>query len=98
MSEKILLKSLVVALSQALVYAPLSLAGQLSLPSDNLVTSEISPEKYSNTVGQVADYQITVTATGNVGVKLVTTYHKSIGTEAYKNKIQHQRLHTQCHG
>jgi hypothetical protein len=68
MSEKILLKSLVVALSQALVYAPFSIAGQQSLTSNHLLASEISPGKYSNTAVLVADYQITVTATGNVDV------------------------------
>ena len=94
MSEKILLKSLVVALGQALVYAPLSIAGQLSLPSGHPVASVISPGKFSNTAGQVADYQITVTATDNVGVMPLNFCCGTIDTDDYKRKTMDDIVNT----
>lgn len=86
MIKNILRKVLLVTLCQTLAYAPLLQAAQLSLPSGDLVAPEISQEKYVNTVKKGADYPITVTVTDNVGIKLVTLYYKTIGTEDYKRK------------
>jgi hypothetical protein len=96
--KKILHKSLVVAICQVLVYAPLSIAGQLSFSSGNLLAAGISPEVYIDQVGQSADYQITVTATVNVGVKPSPLYNGTVGTEEYKHKTQHQSIQAQDHG
>ena len=84
MMKQFLHKSLIVILCQSLVYAPLLRAAQLSLPSGDLVAPEISQEQYINTVKKGADHAITVTVTDNVGVKQVTLYYKTIGTEEYK--------------
>lgn len=82
--KKILRKSLVVILCHALAYAPLLQAAQLSLPTGDLVAPEISQKKYINSVKKGADHPITVTVTDNIGIKLVTLYYKTIGTEDYK--------------
>jgi hypothetical protein len=84
MLNKILRRSLIILLCQALIYSPLLRAAQLSLPSGDLVAPEISQDKYIDTVEQGVDHQITVTVTDNVGVKLVTLYYRNIGTEEYK--------------
>ena len=94
MIKNILRKSLVVILCQTLAYAPLIRAGQLSLPSGDLVAPEISQEKYIDTVKTGADHPITVTVTDNVGVKLVTLYYKTIGTEEYKRKTMDNIVNT----
>lgn len=98
MIKKILHKSLVVAICQALVYAPLSIAGELSFSSGNLLAAGISPQDYIDLSGQSADYQITVTATVNVGVKPLPLYSGTIGTEEYKHKTQYQSIQAQDHG
>jgi len=85
MLKIILRKSLIVFLCQALAYAPLSNAAQLSLPASDLLAPEISQDKYIDKVKEGADHPITVTVTDNVGVKLVTLYYKTIGTEVYKS-------------
>jgi len=72
MLKKILRKSLIIILCQALVYAPLLRAEQLPLPSGNLVAPKITQEKYVNTVEKGADHQITVCVSDNVAVKQVT--------------------------
>ena len=81
----ILRKSLIVFLCQALAFAPLSNAAQLSLPASDLLAPEISQETYIDKIKKGADHPITVTVTDNVGVKLVTLYYKTIGTEVYKS-------------
>lgn len=86
MIKNILRKSLVVLVCQALAYTPLVKAGQLSLPSGDLVAPQISQGKYIDTVKKGADHQITVTVTDNVGVEQVTLYYRNIGTEEYKRK------------
>ena len=94
MIKNILRKSLVVILCQTLAYALLLRAGQLSLPSGDLVAPEITQEKYIDTVKTGADHQITVTVTDNVGVKQVTLYYSTIGTEEYKRKSMDNIVHT----
>lgn len=86
MLKLIIRKALVVFLCQALAFIPLSNAAQLSLPSGDLVAPEITQEKYIDTVKKDTDHQITVTVTDNVGVKQVTLYYRTIGTEEYQRK------------
>lgn len=94
MIKNIIRRSLVVIVCQALAYAPLLRAGQLSLPSGDLVAPEITQEKYIDTVKTGADHQITVTVTDNVGVKQVTLYYRNIGTEEYKRKSMDNIVNT----
>ncbi len=83
MLKKFLRKSLIIFLCQALIYAPLIRAEQLSLPSGDLVAPKISQEKYIDKVEAGADHEITVTVTDNVGVNQVILYYRAIGTEKY---------------
>lgn len=94
MLKKFLRKSLIIFLCQALVYAPLLRAEQLSLPSGDLVAPKIIQEKYVNTVEKGANHQITVTVTDNVGVKQVTLYYRPIGTEDYKRLSMNNIVNT----
>jgi hypothetical protein len=86
MLKKILRKAMVIFLCQALAYSPLVNAAQLSLPSGDLIAPEITQDKYIDKVKKGADHPITVTVTDNVGVKLVTLYYKTIGSEEYKRR------------
>jgi hypothetical protein len=86
MKNNIVRKALIVILCQTLAYAPLLRAEQLSLPSGDLVAPQIKQDKYIDTVEVGTDHPITVTVTDNVGVKLVTLYYRTIGTEEYKRK------------
>ena len=94
MIKNILRRSLVVIVCQSLAYAPLIRAEQLSLPSGDLVAPQITQEKYINTVKTGADHQITVTVTDNVGVKQVTLFYRTIGTEEYKRKSMDNIVNT----
>ena len=95
MIKNILRNCLVVIICQTLAYAPLIRAGQLSLPSGDLIAPEITQEKYIDTVKTGADHQITVTVTDNVGVKQVTLYYRIIGTtEEYKRKSMDNIVNT----
>ena len=86
MLKKLLRKSLIITLCHTVAYAPLLNAGQLSLPSGDLIAPEITQEKYIDTVASGADHQITVTVTDNVGVKQVTLFYRIIGTEEYQRQ------------
>ena len=94
MLKTIIRNSLIVILSQTLVYTPVLNAGQLSLPSGDLLAPEIKQNKYIDTVKQGTDYNITVTVTDNVGVKLVTLYYRTIGTEEYKRQTMDKIANT----
>ena len=94
MIKTIIRNSLIVILSQTLVYTPVLSAGQLSLPSGDLIAPEIKQSKYIDTVKQGTDYNITATVTDNVGVKLVTLYYRTIGTEEYKRQTMDKIANT----
>jgi hypothetical protein len=68
--------------------ASLKIARQRALPPDDKVKPKISHEEnYIDTVQKGADHQITVTVTDNVGVKQVTLYYRTNGTNnEYKRK------------
>jgi hypothetical protein len=94
MIKTIIRNSLIVILCQTLIYTPVLSAGQLSLPSGDLIAPEIKQAKYIDTVKQGTDYKITVTVTDNVGVKLVTLYYRTIGTEEYKRQTMDKIANT----
>jgi hypothetical protein len=86
MIKNILHKCLVVILCQTLAYAPLIRAGQLSLPSGDLVAPEITQETYVQSVAPDSDHTITVKVTDDVGVKQVTLFYRVIGESNYKRR------------
>ncbi len=86
MLRNILRQSLIFFTCYSLVCLPLVQAGQLSLPSGDLVAPKITQEQYIDKVAQGANHEVTVTVTDNVGVNQVTLFYRSIGTEEYKRK------------
>jgi hypothetical protein len=94
MIKYLIRNSLIVILCQTLTYTPVLSAGQLSLPSGDLIAPEIKQAKYIDTVKQGTDHNITVTVTDNVGVKLVTLYYRTVGTEEYMRKTMDKIANT----
>jgi len=86
--------SLVVILCQTLTNTPVLSAGQLSLPSGDLIAPEIKQGEYIDTVKQGTNFDITVAVTDNVGVKLVTLYYRTIGTEEYMRQAMDKIANT----
>ena len=94
MIKYLIRNSLIVILCQTLTYTPVLSAGQLSLPSGDLIAPEIKQAKYIDTVKQGTNFDITVAVTDNVGVKLVTLYYRTIGTEEYKRQTMDKIANT----
>ena len=66
------------------IYAPFLKAAQLSLPSGDLVAPEVSHEVIPDSLEAGSSVQIKATVTDNVGVKSVTLFYRTKGTEEYK--------------
>jgi len=86
MFKKFLKSSVIIFVCTALAYAPLPRAGQLSLPSGDLVAPEITQETYVQSVAPDSDHTITVKVTDDVGVKQVTLFYRVIGESNYKRR------------
>ncbi len=86
MLKHILRQGVVLFTCYSMTFAPLLRAGQLSLPTSDLVAPKITQEKYIDTVEKNKAHKITVTVKDNVGVKQVIVYYRVIGTEAYKSQ------------
>jgi hypothetical protein len=86
MLKKILKTTVITFLCNALAYAPLLRAEQLSLPSGDLVAPEIIQETYVQSVAPDSDHEIMVKVTDDVGVKQVTLYYRVIGESDYKRR------------
>lgn len=87
MIRNILRQSFVLFTCYSLALSPLLRAGQLSLPSGDLVAPKITQEKYIDTVEKNKSHEITVTVKDNVAVKQVILYYRVIGTEQYSSQI-----------
>ncbi len=81
---KILRDLAIVILSLSLIYAPLTHAAQLALPSGDLIAPQISHEPPQENVRAGSSQQIKATITDNVGIKTVTLFYRHIGSENYK--------------
>jgi len=91
MFRQILKTGITLIACNALAYAPLLYAEQLSLPSGDLVAPDISQEKYEDTVNPGSDHEIMVKVTDNIGVDKVILYFRTIGQGDYKPRTM-QRL------
>jgi hypothetical protein len=78
-------------LCAAFVYTPILQAAQLSLPSGDLIAPEVSHEVIPGTLEAGSSLQIKATVTDNVGVKSVTLFYRTKGTQEYK-RIAMNRL------
>ena len=93
MLKSILKIAIITIVCNALVYAPLLHAEQLSLPSGDLVAPQITQEIYEQTVAPDSDHRIMVKVTDDFGVKQVTLYYRTIGTGEYQRRTM-QRIST----
>lgn len=66
------------------IYTPILQAAQLSLPSGDLIAPEVSHEVIPGSLEAGSSVQIKATVTDNVGVKSVTLFYRTKGTEEYK--------------
>ncbi len=78
----------------ALAFTPLLNAGQLSLPSGDLVAPEIIQPKYIDSVAKGDNHSISVVVTDNTGVKQVVLYYRVIGTSNYQRKLMRKVKNT----
>lgn len=78
----------------ALAYAPLLRAEQLSLPSGDLIAPEITQDTYEETVSPGSDHAVTVKVIDNIGVQQVTLYYRVIGKGDYKRRSMQQLDHS----
>ncbi len=96
MIKHVLKTGIVLIACNALAYAPLLRAEQLSLPGGDLIAPEISQDKYQDTVSPGSDHEIKVKVTDNVDVKQVTVYYRIIGKGDYKHQSM-QRIDQSDH-
>jgi hypothetical protein len=75
---------IVLLLSTGFIYTPIVKAAQLSLPSGDLVAPEVSHEVIPGSLEAGSSVQIKATVTDNVGVKSVTLFYRTEGTQDYK--------------
>jgi len=73
------------------IYTPILQAAQLSLPTGDLVAPEVSHEVISDSLEAGSSIQIKATVTDNVGVKAVTLFYRTTGTEEYR-RVSMNRL------
>jgi len=71
-------------ISAGFIYTPILQAAQLSLPSGDLIAPEVSHEVIPGSLEAGSTVQIKATVTDNVGVKSVTLFYRTKGTEEYK--------------
>jgi len=74
----------ILLLCQSLIFAPLAIAGQLALPSGDLIAPQIFHEPITENVKSNSSQQIKANVTDNVGIKTVTLFYRTIGTTNYK--------------
>jgi len=86
-----LLRSLTaIIVSQSLLFASLSHAEQLALPSGDLIAPQITHEVFKETIKAGSSQQIKATITDNVGVNTVTLFYRTIGSGDYKRVQMNQ--------
>lgn len=74
----------------ALIYIPIVQAAQLSLPSGDLVAPEVSHQVISDNLEAGSSVQLKARVTDNVGVKSVTLFYRTKGTEEYNRTIMNR--------
>ena len=80
----------VIMMSQSLIFASLAHADQLALPSGDLIAPQITHEMLKESIKAGSSQHIKATITDNVGVKTVTLFYRTIGSEDYKRVQMNQ--------
>ncbi|MFV2057250.1 MAG: hypothetical protein ACC707_12330 [Thiohalomonadales bacterium] len=82
--SKIIRFLIVFLVSQSMIFVSFAYAGQLALPSGDLVAPEITHEPLTKNIKAGASQQIKATVSDNVGVKTVTLFYRTKGSKDYK--------------
>ncbi len=77
-------------LSTGLIYTPILRSAQLALPAGDLVAPEVSHPVMPNPLEAGASVQIKAAVTDNVGVKSVSLFFRTKGSEQYKRVAMHR--------
>ena len=81
----ILFRALTITImSQSLIFATLAHADQLALPSGDLIAPQITHEPLKESINAGTTQQIKATITDNEGIKTVTLFYRTIGSNSYK--------------
>ncbi|KPJ93770.1 MAG: hypothetical protein AMJ53_06565, partial [Gammaproteobacteria bacterium SG8_11] len=91
MTNRYLRSFIALLLCAGFIYTPILQAAQLSLPTGDLVAPEVSHEVISDSLEAGSSIQIKATVTDNVGVKAVTLFYRTTGTEEYR-RVSMNRL------
>jgi len=71
-------------MSQSLIFIPLTYADQLALPTGDLIAPQITHEPMEKNIKAGSSQQFKASITDNVGVKTVTLFYRTTGSESYK--------------
>jgi len=85
---------IVLCLSEALIYAPLLHAQELSLPSGDLIAPVVKHDPITETVDAGASQFLKATVTDNVGVQSVILFYRTIGASEYDRLTMKRTLGT----
>jgi len=86
MIKNILRRSIALLICYSIAFAPLLRAGQLALPSGDMVAPSVTQETYIDNIEPGQDYEITVTVKDDVGVQQVILYYRDVGSDVYKTQ------------
>lgn len=87
---KILRFLVVLLLSQSLIFISFAHAGQLALPSGDLIAPQITHEPLHENVKAGSIQKIQASITDNVGIKTVTLFYRTTGSDNYKRTTMNQ--------
>jgi len=85
-------KILLITLIQSLIFSPITMAEQLSLPANDMTAPEISHTPISNVVKEGSSQKIAATVTDDSGVKSVTLFYRDVGASHYERKPMQRSL------
>lgn len=87
------LRSLVIIIiSQSLIFASMTHAAQLALPTGDLIAPQIDHQPAKDSIKAGSSQQIKAIITDNVGIQTVTLFYRTLGAKEYKrvqmNKVE----------
>jgi len=86
MIKNIIRRSIVLLICYSMAFAPLLRAGQLALPSGDMIAPSVVQETYIDNIEPENDYNIIVTVKDEVGVEQVMLYYRETGADVYKTQ------------
>lgn len=83
---------LIVTLIQSIIFSPIVMAEQLSLPSNDMTAPEISHIPITQQVKPGSTQEISAAVTDDTAVKSVTLFYREIGAKQYERKTMQRAL------